>query len=357
MGKALNFFDVVILSVEGRGISLANQLAQTKKVAFIKSFDHYSSEDVEGPFGFFLDSVRPLHWKESFSGFSVKTPEKSFHFKEIFLSSVYQGRVEYQQLLSRNSGDFKHTWLKTLLRQLTTGVDTSLNDDRKTREDFSFVFKDFGCLKNVPQKLNSDVFVFSGGGFRVDEKLTCFSCPEIGEIKSKDVVCLLNPEEMRCFKENFYHIFFSKSYIQPYWCWQRLTFEFEDEGYPVPLYLVLADPENIPWNHERLICLKRSLAVENRMELWLKIPYSSCGFSSSVRHIKQILKNYFPKFKWSCQSDDWETPTCLFPIYSKDGLGQMKLRPDVYYGWSAEDLSPNGFLNREQSILKSLLGS
>lgn len=350
----MNSFDVVILSVEGRGIGLANQLAQTKKVAFIKIFDHYSSEDAEGPFGFFLDSVRPSHWKESPSGFSVKTPEKSFHFKETFLSSVYQERIEYQQLLSRDSGDFKHTWLKTLLRQLTTGVDTSLNEDRKTREDFSFVFKDFGLLKNVSQKCSSDVAVFEGDGLSFNEQLNCFSHSQIGEIKGKSIVCLLNPEEMRCFKENFYHIFFSKSYIQPYWCWQRLKFEFEDEGYPVPLYLVLADPENIPWNHERLICLKRSLAVENRVELWLKMPYSSCGFSSSVRHIKQILKNYFPKFKWSCQSDDWETPTCLFPVYSKAGVDQMRLKSDVYYGWSAKDLSPNGYFNREQNILQAL---
>jgi len=351
----LNSFDVVILSVGDRGVGLANQLAQTKKVAFIKAFDHYISEDMESPFGFFLDSARSSYWEESPFGFSVKTLEKSFHFKETFLSSVYRERAEYQSLLSNGDvADFKHNWLKALLTQLTTGVERFLNSGR---EDVSFVFKDFGCLKNVPQKLNSDIFVFPGGDLRVDDQLTCFSCPEFGEIKSKDVVCLLNPEELRRFKEDLYSIFFSKSYIKPYWCWQRLTFDFDDEGYPVPMYLVLADPNDIPWNHERFLCLKRSLVVENRMELWVKIPYSICDFEESVQKITATLQSYFPNFKWNCQSDGWQTPTCLFPIYSKDGLGQMKLRPDVYYGWSAEDLSPNGFLKREKNILKSLIKS
>ena len=353
MGKALNSFDVVILSVDGRGISLANQLAQTKKVAFIKALNNYLSEDMEGPFGFFLESVRPSNWVESSSGFSVKTLEKSFHFKESFLSSVYQERVEYQNLLSKNSGDFKQTWLRALLKQLITGVDTSLND-RKIREDVSFVFKDFGLLKNIPQKLKTGISVFNGEGFGFDEKLDCFSHPEIGEIKSKNIVCLLNPEEMRRFKEHLYHIFFSKSYVQPYWSWQRATFKFDDEGYSVPLYLVLADPEHIPWDHERFICLRRSLVFESRMELWVKVPYSSCDFSESVQHIAKTLENYFPKFKWICQSSDWETPTCLFPVYSKAGLDQMRLKSGVFYRWSAKDLSPNGSFNREQDILKNL---
>ena len=353
MGKVLNSFDVVILSVDGRGISLANQLAQTKKVAFIKAFNNYSSEDIEGPFGFFLESVRPPNWVESSSGFSVKTLEKSFHFKESFLSSVYQDRIEYQNLLSNTSGGFKQTWLRVLLKQLITGVDLSLSQGQAD-EDVSFVFKDFGLLKNTPQKLHSNISVFNGEGCSFDEKLNWFVHPEIGEIKSKNILCLLNPEEMRRFKEDFYHIFFSKSYVQPYWCWQRLSFEFNDEGYPVPLYLVLATPDHIPWDHERLICLKRSLVVENRIELWVKIPYLSCEFSDSIQKITKTLKNYFPNFKWTCQSGDWETPTCLFPVYSKEGLNRMHLKSNIDYGWSAKDLSPNGFFNREQNILKSL---
>ncbi|MDE0152072.1 MAG: hypothetical protein OXK80_06245 [Bdellovibrionales bacterium] len=348
----MNSFDVVILSVDGRGISLANQLAQTKKVAFIKAFNPYVSEDLEGPFGFFIDSVRPSYWEESPDGFSIKTLEKSFHFKETLLSSVYQERIEYQNLLSGSLDHFKDNWLRPLLVQLTTGVDKPLNDMKNS--DVSFVFKDFGLLKHNSQTLNSGISVFKGNDLNFDDKLKCFSHPEFGEIKSRELVCLLNPEEARRFNEDFYHIFFSKSYAHPYWCWQRLTFDFEDEGYPVPVHLVLADPNDIPWDHERLICLKKSLAVENHMSVWMKIPYSSCDFEESLQKINTTLKKYFPNFKWSCQSDGWETPTCLWPVYSKKGLSQMQLKSPVYYGWSAEDLSPNGFFSREQNILKSL---
>lgn len=352
MGKTLNSFDVVILSVDGRGISLANQLARTKKVAFIKAFNSYASEDLEGPFGFFLDFVRPPYWEESPDGFSIKTLEKSFYFKETLLSPVYQERIEYQNLLSNSLDNFKHNWLKALLAQLTTGVDRSLNDMKNS--DFSFVFKDFGLLKHISQKLNSNISVFTGNDLNFDNKLNCLSHPELGEIKSKDLVCLLNPEEVRRFNEDFYHVFFSKSYVQPYWCWQRLTFDFEDEGYPVPMHLVLADPNDIPWDHERLICLKKSLVVEGRAAVWMKMPYSNCDFEESLQKIKITLKKYFPNFKWNCQSDGWETPTCLWPVYSQKGLNQIQLKSPVYYGWSAGDLSPNGSFNREQNILKSL---
>ena len=332
---------------------MANQLAQTKTVAFIEVFNRCNCEDLEGPFGFFPDSVRPSNWIESSSGFAVKTLKKSFHFKETFLSSVYQKRVEYQNLLSMDSKNFKHTWLRALFRQLITGVTTSLHDVNAD-EDVSFVFKDFGLLKNISQKFNSNVSVFSGDDFDFDDKLHCFYHPKTGEIKGKNLVCLLNPEEAGCLKKGLFSVCFSKSYPRPYWCWQRLTFEFDDEGYPVPLYLVLADPAHIPWDHERLICLKKSLVFENRMELWVKIPYSSCDFSESVQKITKTLRSYFPKFKWICQSTDWATPAFLFPVYSKEALNHLRFKPTIHYGWSAKDLSPNGSLNREKNILKNL---
>ncbi len=350
----MNSFDIIILSAGGRGVRLANQLAQANKVAFIQVFDDYICEDEEGPFGFFLESVRPSNWVESPSGFSLKTLHKSFHFKEPFLSSVYKNRIEYQNILSTRSRDFQHNWLRELLRQLTTGVDISLSQD-KMDEDVSFVFRDFGLLKNISQKFNSNISVFNENDLSFNEKFNSFSNPKIGEIKGKHIVCLLNPEEMRRFGESFYHIFFSKSYVSPYWCWQRLTFELDDEGYPLPLYLVLADPEGIPWTHERLICLKRSLVFENRMEVWVKIPYSSCDFLESIQNITKTLENYFPKFKWTCQSEDWVTPTCLFPVYSKECVNQMSLKPHIHYIWSAEDLSPNECFNREQNILSTFL--
>lgn len=348
----MNSFDVVILSVKGRGVHLAHQLAQSKKTAVIEIFNHYQPEDLEGPFGFFLDSLRPPHWVESSSGFSVKTLEKSFHFKELLLSSVYQQRAEYQNLLSISSKGFKNNWLRILLRQLTAGVDMSLSDVC-AGEDFSFVFKDFGLLRSTSQKFNSNVSVFSGDGFDFNEKLNCFSHPEKGKIKGENIVCLLNPEEMKLFKKDWQCIFF-KSSLRPHWCWQRLSFKFEDEGYFAPLYLVLADPKNIPWDYERLICLKRSLTFENHIELWVKVPYVSCDFSESVQKITKALENYFPNFQWTCKSTGWGTPVGLFPIYPRKTLSQMRFKPGIHYGYSAEDLSPHGWFKREQAILKAL---
>ena len=348
----MNSFDVVVLSVNGRGVPLVNQLAQKRKTAVIEIFSDYCSEDIEGPFGFFLDSIRPSHWVESSAGFSVKTLEKSFHFKEFFLSSVYRKRAEYQNLLSINSKDFKHLWLRALFRQLTTGVDVSLKDVC-TDEDCSFVFKDFGLLKNISQKFNSHISVFNGDGFDFNEKLNCFFHPKKGEIKGKNIICLLNPEEMKCFKESWSRLFFKVS-ARPYWCWQRLPFEFEGGGYPVPLYLVLADPNHIPWDHERLICLKRSLVFKNHIDLWIKRPYLSCHFSESLQKIMQILENYFPKFQWTCKSRNWVTPGGLFPVYSREALSQMRFKSGIHYGWTAEDISPNGGAKREKCILSSL---
>ena len=349
----MNLFDVVILSVNKRGVPLANQLAQKRKTAVIEMDSGYCSEDIEGPFGFFLDSIRPSYWVESSAGFSVKTLEKSFHFKETLLSSVYQQRSEYQNLFSVNSKEFKHLWLRSLIKQSTTGVDVSLKDAHAD-EDFSFVFKDFGLLKNTSQTFNSNISVFSGDGFDFNEKLNCFFHPKKGEIKGKNIVCLLNPEEMKSFKESW-HRFFFKSSIRPYWCWQRLPFEFEGGGYPIPLYLVLADPGHIPWDHERLICLKRSLVSENHINLWIKRPYVSCDFSESLQKIIKTLDSYFPKFQWTCKSRNWGTPVDLFPVYSREALNKMRLKPGIHYGWSIKDISLNGWFKREQNILKSFL--
>lgn len=371
--------DVIIISAYGRGVWLANELSRSKKkTAFVdvsRFFPYSNREDLEGPFGFFLshkmDYFQQQWWKKKWTvcpqGFSILTDKIPIHFKEIFLSSVYEKYQDYQALrkyikneekLTEN--DFQKNWLIYLCRQMMAGVDFEFN--KKIPIKKPPLFEDFGILSHHEE---TDSLLFEDILFQEQTDCNILIPPRKGNfvlsnkngksLKSKYLVFMLSPLETYLLQASLFHLIFPKKHINPLWSWRRFSFEWEE--YPIPLYLVLASPHAVPWTYERLICLKKSLVYKNQIHVWLRLPFLNEGPSHLVlvKKIIQQLESFFPQFKWRYLNNPL-THNFLFPIYSFQDVKKMTIisHPRFFYSFSVFDLSLSGQALREIKIFKKI---
>ena len=351
-------FDVLILSAWGRGFEFALDLLQLKKkIAFVDLSDgifpssKVSEEDLSGPFGcFFTEKLkrRKTQWMLEPSGFSVRSQKNYFHFRELLLFPVYQKRKEFQELLrSSKSTNFQNDWLKHLICKLRSGVSDPSRFDFGKKSSMSFVFKEFGVLKgekwgtHVLEKLKKQrIFVFKANEFKFFKKENRVSFKNGENFKAQSVVCFLNPDELNKV--------FDEKIVCSNWAWRR--FPFEQKGSEnFPLYTVLADPSNLPWTHDRLLCLKKSFTESQRINVWGIFP-KNIDLSNSVKRITDTLNKFFPDFGWKFSGK--LSPSFLFPVYS------TKQYPFKNYGWlhawPFENLSENGRITKELELLSKI---
>ncbi len=316
-----------------------------------------SPEDVIGPFGFFEDSSTQRRWIESYSGFSIQSSKESFYFKDFFLSSVYKKRVSFSSLTSpsHNRKDFQVMWIHHLMSQLSSSIEISEGQVR----DSSYVFKDFGVLKPpvpVEKLLKNEVVLSKNLDWKWDAEKRVLFRENKEEIQVENIILLLNPEELHHFNPDWSSSFFFKDKESTRWSWQRFLFQFDDEGYPFPSHLVLVDPEDLPWTHERLLCLKSSLIEKNKMDIWGLFPahYSEVEFKECVERIHHKLNQLLPRFSWNCIQKSFVTPSFLFPVYSPQSVKKMKFVSSAFYGWPMQDMSENGWLKQEERIFQQI---
>ena len=360
--SSLKYFDIAIVSAFSRGVELAHQLIQSnKKVMFIDVSRALNAlpEDLSGPFGFFENSLTPRRWVESTCGFSIQTSNESFYFKDFFLPSVYKNRLSFSSLKnpSSYSKKFQVQWIHHLLHQLFSSVETSMDQTYTTSS--AQVFKSFGVLKpslSVEKLLQDEVALFQNVDWKWNAQNLVLSRENKEEFQVQNIVLLLNPEELYHFNSNWYPSFFCKKKISANWSWQRFSFHFNDDGYPFPLYLVLVDPEDLPWTHERNLCLKPSLVEKNKMDVWGSFPahYSNADFKECVKRIHQKLNQLLPRFEWHCSQESFVTPSFLFPIYDSQSVKKIKTKSSHLCGWPMQDMSENGWLQKERKILQQI---
>ena len=381
----MNTFDVLILSAHTKGTWLANELSHTnQKVAFMdvtSCLPVSTIEDQEGPFGFFIpeymDTTHQEWWKRrwlnSIYGFSVLTPERFLHFKESFLSSVYQGQKDFrviQDYFEKSvalNNSFQDEWLVRLSHYLVSGVDHSLNKKIWKAPALPSLFGDFGILSlqsNAESLLNPNIHFFKKNQWSLSVQKTKGRY-QIRDhqgnlfLTTQQLVCLLNPEELKQIHSSLFFLFFKKE-VLPLWCWRRFEFDFEFDGYPFPVHSVKVCPKKIPWTHEKLLCLKPSVLFSNRLNVWAKLPFADEGHSDSLRWIQEFnqeLSLLFPHFQKKWRQNQSPTPSFLFPVYSDSGWKKLHVlsQPNVFYGHSPNDLSWNGVAFSEHTTLKHLL--
>ena len=335
MGQlTLSSFDVVIVSAFSRGVNLAHELsARHKKVLFIDISKKLSClpADKVGPFGYFGDS------QEETTPFAVQSSKESFYFKDFFLSFVYNKRPSFSSLIKGFQKDFQSDWIHHLLQQMFLGVKTPINPQKELNS--SYIFKDFSLIQSITpakQLLEGDIEFSDSADWKWENNTL------IGEkeVNSDHFIFLLNPQEFSKWS--------SIKQPSPSWSWQRFLFQFEDDGYSLPSYLVLADPHEFPWTHERLLCLKR--VSQNRFNVWGLFPfhYSKEQFKECEQRVCAQLNQRLPQFKWKCYQKSFVTPSFLFPVYSKeDGL-------DSNIFWHPNDISANGWMAQEEKILEQI---
>ena len=381
MENSVTPWDVIIISAFGRGAGLAGELARlNKKTAFIditQAFPASSEEDLEGPYGFFL-SPKITHqdwlfkpWVLCPQGFSVVTQKMPFHFKEFFFSSVYDRHPEYRALKTylknqkyEDRGDFKKSWLIHLCRSWASAVDFDFLKDEAGKAPP--VFEEFGLLpyqKEFQTFLPPDVLFQS----QTDHNLLIpahnenfvISNQKGKSFKSRVVIFMLNPLEAYILHAPLFRLLFSKKKIIPKWSWFRFSFEFDGKGCDWPSYLVLADPKILPWTHERFMCIKKSMAHKNRVNVWVKLSYMDKGqtlnVDSLIQKILQKLQDFFPVFRWK-HIPQAMTHHFLFPIYSFQDFQKIEFisHPRFFYSFNPFDLSPTGQALSEIQILNHL---
>ena len=376
----MNAFDVVILSVYGRGAWLAGALSRAKKkTAFIdlsQALPAGSDEDLEGPFGFSLLPGQGYlqqewfkeRWFGSPEGFCLLAGQSFFHFKETLLSSVYKKRPEYLELLKYfetgridSKPDFKKHWIIHLLRQLNAGIENS------EAGPVLPVFEDFGILayeKNFSSFLPREVFFHQ-------QKDHHFLLPESDRdfvissrtgqsIKAKYLIFMLTPFETDKLHPSLCRLIFSKKKIIPQETWQRFSFKWDSEGYSFPFYMVIADPYKLPWTKERLLVLKKPLCRKNHINVWARMPFGqqldSDSSSKDVQNIVLQLEKSFPGFLKEFSPPSSARSDVLFPIYSAEDARKIKhiSHPRFFYSFDILDLSPTRQASREKEIFTQI---
>ena len=375
--------DVVILSAWKRGLWLAHQLNQlNNKVAFIdisSCWPYVEEEDQAGPFGFFIpQSIESLEWWKSKwtlspQGFSVLSDDVFFHFKESFLSSVYEKRKDYQFVQNYlkdstlRSQNFEDYWLVYLAYSMTSSVETAMNI-LEPRTFSPLFFQDFGLISFSEEsfELENKNIIYqkrSSFDYRIKKRKEDYLFLNNREIilKTKKIVWMLNPEETSYFHPLLFDFLFKKK-MKPSFCWHRFSFDFDFEDYPFPVHFVCASPRHIPWRDEQFIVVKKDMHFKNRLQAWVKISLKS-SFNDSENRFQKIaqkiqgeLSTKFPNFKCQMRTVKQDIYPFLFPVYKREDVQQLKPLHhfNIFHAWSLYDMSWNGWAAQESRILKQL---
>ena len=377
--------DVVVVSTWKRGVWLTHQLAHlNNKVAFIdlsSCWPHVEEEDQAGPFGFFIppsmDIFRQEWWKSkwmpSLQGFSVLSDDVFFHFKEHFLSSVYEKRKDYQFIRNYlknpniRSQKFEEYWLVHLASSMVSSLETSMNT--LNPQSFSpLFFKDFGLISFLEKNFefeNKNIIYQKRNVFdyRIKKRKEDYLFLNNREIilKTKEIVWMLNPEETNCFHPLLFGFFFKRK-VKPSFFWHRFSFDFDFEKYPFPAHFVCASPRHVPWRDEQFIVVKKDIHFKNRLQAWVKLSLqnslndSENRFHQMAQKIQEELNKKFPNFKCRIRAVKQDIYPFLFPTYNEEDEKLLKPMPHshIFHAWSLYDMSWNGWAEQEGRILKQL---
>ena len=357
-------YDAIVIAALPEGFFLSQKLfKQGKNILWLNGSPSLPPEDLEGPFGCFQTNFMPLQASiPCHEGFCVITHSHSFHFKNTFLQSVYKKRKEYQELLQTLRGqkpktlDFQTQWLSSLTQRLTLGVDLPMN--KTSSSPIPPVTNSFQLLsvRHLPALPHHLVLKNHKKWTLRKEKSRFIFSFENTPIQSSNLILLLNP--LTAVQRGLSSLFITPP-PPPVWTWQRFSFT-ADLPSSLPPYMVLADPKNLPWTHEKLLCIKKSFIQKDLMHVWAKIPYKE-SFQLKARKktaakILSTLNHYFPKLKKESIPENEHLNNTLFPIYSEKSLSKIQLDSKVIDGWEAWDLSLNSYRSQENKIQQQIAG-
>lgn len=373
--------DVTIFSTLKRGLWLSNHLAQVqqKKVVFVDLLsEDFPHENTEGPFGFFQSSQMNFFqqewWKSQWTpcdqGFSILSEDQFFHFKSIFLNSVYQKRkdyrtlqeLEFQKNTKKRKIPFKEGWMAHLAQSLSHCVEQTYFSNSQKPTPLPF-FQDFGVLsffEPCSSLLHQDVFYQSHKrfDFQIKKRKKDYLILNNREIiaRTQKIIWMLSPSETHQANPLLSHFLYGKEVpISHYW--QKFSFHFNFENYPFPNYFVCANPSNLPWIYENLISAKKDLRFKNQLNAWVKIPLNALlNLEELGQKIKEKFLHLFPYSECELKKEKRLSFPFVFSTYDSKQFKKIEFNsdPNIFLAWPYWDMSRNGWTQQEASIAVQL---
>ncbi len=311
---------VSVVSIFGRGHWLAAALAREGlKVTLIdlsQKMGQWTSEDTEGPFGFFRsERLQELQLESLFSGdafeevtngftlwqkkgpIEFKSPLTSFYFEKNQWPAAYQDLLGLKQAETSLklasyykalvSHPFSQQWIIHLAHQLASTT-YAANAEAAQRGNplpllSSFYIrrvtrmgleKSFHWLRadGIEVLAATDIRDFSFANSKTVSGLE-LTGEKQGVFKTDHLVWTLSSEESYFYSEKIGQRLFPQGAIEPEWGWVRYRLKLEDcrEREALPLQIVQMNDLFSPWTHENLIILQRT-AVREQFDGWIRLP-------------------------------------------------------------------------------------
>lgn len=335
--------DVLIVSIRGRGHSLAAELKRRGLEVVLIDLTHrmgmWPAEDQEGPFGFFKT--------DNFSGTLLESLQQEDPFQALergFTFWTEQGPLELRGPTSRyqlQKLGWKEEWIQSLTNEKENfhfydpkqgfgvlwplamahvlaktydlkGVDGRLTDKKlPLAADFSVRFptrqgfeRSLDWVKQVGVQVYSKTEVLDlvrEGSSRWNSRWEGFELKgEIAGIyRSSRFVWTLSSEETQFYSEKLFSRIYNNDSpkgqaLEPQWCWVRYRGSLPAEPIVdvLPLHFVMIKDTDSPWTHDNLIITQRT-SDRDQFDFWVKIPA-----------LQRFNKEYLTKM-WSKIGERW----------------------------------------------------
>tara|TARA_B100000749_G_scaffold280899_1_gene281113 strand:- start:211472 stop:212734 length:1263 start_codon:yes stop_codon:yes gene_type:complete len=377
-----NTFDVVIVSIFGRGHWLAAELAEAGQQVALVDVSHrmgrWAPEDWEGPFGFFHSDRLSASQIERLSeddyhdnveqGFTLwlrrgpidtKGPLSAFWFQKLGFSEEVSKYVTSYNLLSSEErkslqgkiadSDFEKTWFAHLCHQLASStyvenaqsitegrplnVMSPLNIRRTTRRGFE---------KSLQWCESKGVTVFRDADL-IDGQVENGQLSRIeirgdwsGNLSSEQFIWQLTSDESYHASNKLSQILFPQGRVKPVWSWVRYRIQLDETPTlsSLPNQFVLVKDLFLPWTHSNLMVVQKTVRQEN-FDVWVKIPSQMRYQRTYLENVNQEILDEFklriPKSKpvnvdmpQDYLYEESELGPSRFPVYLSNELKQLK---------------------------------
>jgi hypothetical protein len=304
-------WDAVVVSAFGRGHWLAVEMQSQGLSVFLldvsSKLGNWPPEDIEGPFGLFMQEQYEQTYQEYLShfdnyaategGFAVWTSQgplefksslTNYRFQKLGLDPHIRDLLTNQNLAAKSAEEnFEKTWPLHLAHQLAS---TTYQPNRKgstsgqalpllstflvrsasrAKADHSLEWAE---SKGVSTSNTSEILDVALAGRKEVSGLELKGQPS-GVVRFKNLVWSLTSEETYFMNERVGQKLFPHGYIESTWAWMRFRVKVKDchEIEVMPPNVCLIKDLGAPWTHENL-CIIQKTAVKENLDVWIRIP-------------------------------------------------------------------------------------
>ncbi len=375
-------FDVVIVSSYGRGNWLAQELTALKMnvglVDVSEAVGRQTSEDVEGPFGFFESSLISTSQKarlehEDYAdkvedGFVVwlksgpidtRGPQANHLLAQHNIQGDLKDYLEqYDQKTPKQRSEilktfrqrpFSETWFAQLAHSL--GSPVALESVEALTEGRPLpIFSPYSIRRASRMGADKSLAWLEENGVRVFKKAKIADVSTRGrEVLNVEVqsewsgvvgaerfVWALTSEETARLSLKFLELFFSSGELKPEWVWSRYRFEIQGEPLlaTMPSKFLMFEDECLPWSHANMLWVQKTVTA-GTFDVWMRLPavhrFQRSYHESMSVEAQKMLQSRLPgaevkvtEYPQEYQYDETLVGPARFQTYDSKQFGRHK---------------------------------